>query len=119
MLLSEIRNIEISKDRDKIVCVSSVTSDYSHAIQLVTVQDLKQPGTSKPNRTNVKINIPLQPVGSIYNRVKTICWAPLADSAGQSTVFYTTVCPIGFLDSIAYLSNLDAQTVGEVSSLLK
>ncbi|CAG5115550.1 unnamed protein product [Candidula unifasciata] len=106
--LGQIENMEVSENRDKIACVSSLKSSYSQVIQLLTVGEHH---TSYPegHRSVLRVTVPSLSFGPIHKRIKTMCWAPIQDRHGQATILYTTVCPIGCLASIAYLSNIDAE----------
>lgn len=105
--------MEVSKNRKKIACVTSLKDTYSQIIQLLGVDEHQQ-SFPEGHRSVLRVTVPSLAVGPIHKRIKTMCWAPMKGRPGQATVLYTTVCPIGFSASIAYLSNLEPES-GEVS----
>uniref|UniRef100_A0A0B7BKQ9 Uncharacterized protein n=1 Tax=Arion vulgaris TaxID=1028688 RepID=A0A0B7BKQ9_9EUPU len=114
LTLGEIQHMEVSKKRDKIACVSSLKSSYSQIIQLMTVNEYQQQLPSKTKCTSIRVQVPFLARGPIHKRIKTMCWAPMQSRSGQATILYTTVCPVGCLASVVYLSNLEAEDDNEI-----
>lgn len=66
-------------------------------------------------QTVIDMKPPDLPLGPIYKKVSSLCWAKLPNLPGKNTILYTTVCPIGYMPSLVYLGNLDAENNDSVS----
>ncbi|XP_059154866.1 DDB1- and CUL4-associated factor 4-like protein 2 isoform X2 [Physella acuta] len=107
--LEEIQKVEVSPERDKMVCVSTLKSSIAQCIQLMTVTQKTQLSRKDRKQTVIEMKPPDLPLGPIYKKVSSLCWAKLPNLPGKNTILYTTVCPIGYMPSLVYLGNLDAE----------